>query len=296
MIKRLFLLLLVLTATPLLCSALIISWYIVRSDKVQNYADALGPSFVGAFAPDDLPLGEDLLVVSYNIRYAKEIEQAIEELKTSAELANADVVLLQEMDESATAEIADALDTNFVYFPAAIHANNGKNFGTAILSRWPLSDPEKIILPHASLGEEMIRTTTKATAEIHGQPVDLFSTHIETIVAPPWHRMNQVQTLADVSAETLPCAIVGGDFNTVFGPEISWMANTFEQAGFDHASAEVGPTVSRFNVDAAADHIFTRGFEVLEAGKENDASASDHLPVWVRLDPVCEAESVSETS
>jgi endonuclease/exonuclease/phosphatase (EEP) superfamily protein YafD len=33
------------------------------------------------------------------------------------------------------------------------------------------------------------------------------------------------------------------------------------------------------------DHIFSRGFEVLETGKVDEAGASDHKPVWAVLKP-----------
>jgi len=32
-----------------------------------------------------------------------------------------------------------------------------------------------------------------------------------------------------------------------------------------------------------ADHLFTRGFEVVGTGAAGDMTASDHLPVWARL-------------
>jgi endonuclease/exonuclease/phosphatase (EEP) superfamily protein YafD len=31
------------------------------------------------------------------------------------------------------------------------------------------------------------------------------------------------------------------------------------------------------------DHIFSRGFEVMSAGKVKEAKASDHIPVWTVL-------------
>jgi len=34
---------------------------------------------------------------------------------------------------------------------------------------------------------------------------------------------------------------------------------------------------------AAADHIFTWGFEVVDKGKVKDGRASDHYPIWVTL-------------
>ena len=42
-------------------------------------------------------------------------------------------------DEMGTAAIAETLGYNYVYFPAAVHVESGQNFGTAVLSRWPLS-------------------------------------------------------------------------------------------------------------------------------------------------------------
>ena len=37
------------------------------------------------------------------------------------------------------------------------------------------------------------------------------------------------------------------------------------------------------NTHCAADHIFTRGFEVKGRGTLYEALASDHFPLWVEL-------------
>ncbi len=260
-----------------------------RMERAHNYDDPAAPRFEGMFAPANTgtPSDDDLLVVSYNIRYAEQIDRAISDLQTIAPLPEADLLLLQEMDEDGTAVIAEALGYNYVYFPAAIHAESGQNFGTAILSRWPLRAAEKLILPHRSVGSGMNRTATRATVELDGRDVVVYSAHTETILSLPWHRLNQFGAIAQDVAGNGRCAIVGGDFNTVFSREVDWLAGTFGAAGLTHATAGVGSTITRFNIDAAADHIFARGFTVNAAGKVDTATASDHKPVWARLTLAC---------
>ena len=61
------------------------------------------------------------------------------------------------------------------------------------------------------------------------------------------------------------------------------IAELYAAHGLDHASQAAGPTLTRLGVRVPADHLFTRGFEVVGTGAAGDMTASDHLPVWARL-------------
>lgn len=78
--------------------------------------------------------------------------------------------------------------------------------------------------------------------------------------------------------------IIGGDFNTVTGWGIKSLAQRYAARELNHDSADLGPTYTRFGLrPSATDHIFSRGFDRLDAGVLWDVTASDHFPVWVRL-------------
>lgn len=251
--------------------------------QTENYTDPAGPLITGRLAPDPPPAVDELVVVTYNLRYGEAISETITAFQTIEPLPAADFILLQEMDESGVIGLARALGYDYVYAPASV-AEDGDDFGNAILSRWPLSDARKIVLPglHPLSGQQ--RTATRATARVGGAEVLVYATHIEIATAPVALRVGQMAAvLADVpdGAERV---IIGGDFNVVTGAGVATLAEQYAAAGLDHATPGLGPTLTRFGVrPSAADHLFTRGFDVLEAGVLGDVSASDHFPVWARL-------------
>ena len=77
-----------------------------------NYADPLGPRFSGSYAEPAGAPPDALSVASYNIQYARNVPQAIADLRALEPAL--DVLLLQEMDEAGTEQIARALALNYV--------------------------------------------------------------------------------------------------------------------------------------------------------------------------------------
>lgn len=250
---------------------------------VHNYVGRQTPLYTGRFASPQSQQDTDIVIVSYNLRYAEAIDAAGSAFTETAPLNEADIILLQEMDESGTADLARRLGTNYVYYPASI-APDGDNFGNAILSRWPLQEPKKLILPglHPLTGQQ--RTATRATVRMGQEDIVVYSTHLEVATAPPAMRAAQVRAILADIPEDAPLVVIGGDFNTVTGRGVDTLAANFETADMDHHTADLGPTFTRFGIKpSATDHIFSRGFELNDAGVLYEVSASDHFPVWVRL-------------
>ena len=48
---------------------------------------------------------------------------------------------------------------NDVYFPSTVHPMSHRDFGTAVLSPWPLDEARTILLPHAAFGTRARRAT-----------------------------------------------------------------------------------------------------------------------------------------
>jgi endonuclease/exonuclease/phosphatase family metal-dependent hydrolase len=249
------------------------------------YEASDGPKFEGHFAGDPLPSPEHIKVVSYNINLGLAIPQAIDAFQCHAPLQDADVILLQEMDEAGSEQMARALGCNFVYFPGSV-ARHGRNFGNAILTRWRLSAPHKLILPYRHPINGVLRLAVRANVRIGDLDALVYSVHTETYTVPPFHRKAQVQAILDDIGEDAEFVIAGGDFNTVSGSSIRGIRQRFAGIGMARSSAGAGPTVAKFGTrPSAADHIFTRGFRKVASGKVEDAAASDHFPLWVTLRP-----------
>jgi len=250
------------------------------------YTDPEGPYYEGAYCEVDPEFTGSIKVISYNIKLGQEIERAISELTGVPELCRADIILLQEMDAEGTEKIAEELEYNYVYFPAAVHAKHGREFGNAILTRWPITDSWKLLLPHQDPVRKNRRIAAVATIAIEEYEILTYSVHTEMAWLALDERIAQVDSIMRSVAEIYPHVVIGGDFNTESAYYVGVAEDLFDGAGFVRASKGVGPTAKADPiglVDLRFDHIFARGFSVLDKGKVDGMQASDHLPIWVEL-------------
>jgi endonuclease/exonuclease/phosphatase family metal-dependent hydrolase len=215
---------------------------------------------------------DSIRVVTFNVKYARHIDQAITLLRSTAALQNADIITLQEMDESGTRRIAEALTMSYVYYPATIE--HRRDFGNAVLSRWPIVADEKIVLPHHARFIGTQRIATAATINVRGMPLRIYSVHLATrMEIGPGSRRDQARTvLADAAA--YPRVVIAGDMNS------RGIGRTFRAAGFLWLT-ERNPRTHMFG---NWDHIFLKGLapgDSLGTGVARDTiGASDHRPVW----------------
>jgi endonuclease/exonuclease/phosphatase family metal-dependent hydrolase len=243
----------------------------------RNYPGADGPRYGGRPAVEhvtDPAIVDTIRVVSFNIAFGRRADSAITLLKSNPALRGADVILLQEMDAEGTERVARALDLWYVYYPAIFSLRTRRDFGNAVLSRWPIVEDRKIVLPHVSRYARTQRTATAATLSIRGSRVRVYSTHLSTIAdMGTAARRDQLRAiLAD--AEHYPRVIVGGDLNS------SSVGRVAREMGYGWPT-ERGPHTTR---GARWDHIFLKGLSspaTDAAGTVLDVrGASDHRPVW----------------
>jgi endonuclease/exonuclease/phosphatase family metal-dependent hydrolase len=247
--------------------------------QTSNLLHPLTPKFQGSYAQPIAAADQPtrLRVVTFNIKLADQIDRAIEVLR-SPELRNADVISLQEMDESGTEKIARALKLNYVYYPGSIHPVRHRYFGPALLTPWPIVESRKILLPYEAPIRHQRRTATAATLSVSGSCLRVYATHLETqIRAAPHDRERQVDAiLSDASGSRCP-VVIAGDFNS------KGIGNYLKQNGYVWPTRDVGPTITWFSWD----HIFAKGLAVPDsasAGKVREVhGASDHRPVWASL-------------
>jgi endonuclease/exonuclease/phosphatase family metal-dependent hydrolase len=243
----------------------------------RNYTSAEGPRYVGgpeATRSPDRRAITDLRVVSFNIAFGVQVDSAIALLAAEPALREADVILLQEMDEVGTRRVAEALSLGYVYYPSVFHLRTRRHFGNAVLSRWPIVEDKKIILPHLSRLARTQRIATAATILVGQTPVRVYSTHLATPTdISPAARRNQLRAiLAD--AAHYRHVVLGGDMNDY---AIGFLAH---EMGYSWPTRR-GPPTTRYG---RWDHIFFRGLTSPDTGGSGtlpDAGgASDHLPVW----------------
>ena len=200
------------------------------------------------------------------------------------DLADADILLLQEMIPSSVQKIAADLDYNYIFYPAVLHPILNANFGNAVLSKWPITFDENIIFPPIR-EKNRHRVAVAAKLKINGRDVLVYSLHMGVFMKPR-QRSRQIQGILDVIDQDIEYCIIAGDFNTIKKKDRNEIIKTFSQAGFKHATSNVDWTYKHWyfmNYKSVFDHIFVRGLKILRSGKVDDRTPSDHLPVWMEF-------------
>ena len=252
--------------------------------SMKNYIEPEGPSSTGDYVQTSPAPTDTIKVVSYNIRYGEKIEEAMDELSERKPLFGPDIVLLQEMDGEGVESIARRFNFNYVYFPVSVHKKHDKDFGNAILSKWPIKDEKKVILPYEHPFSKQRRIAAVATIEIGDRDILAYSVHTETFWLSHRKRIAQIDSLIRSVPTQFEYVVIGGDFNTSFSNTLREMDRLFNEDGFIRASKGTGFTAREgpFGVvELELDHIFTRGMTVIDAGKVEATVASDHFPIWL---------------
>lgn len=242
----------------------------------SDFQDPAGPRYAaGAPVKCRAAASDTLRIVSFNIAFSREIDRALEVFASEPALHCADIILLQEMDATGTAKIASSLGMQFVYYPALFHRKAKKEFGNAVLARWPIVGDTKIRLPHGSRFAGTHRTATAATVRIRDTLVRVYSTHLGTPAdISPAARRTQLRTII-ADATPYRHVIIGGDMNS------SVVGGVAAEAGYVWPTGS-GPWTTSFG---RWDHVYLRGLAIPDSGStgtvRNARGSSDHLPIWV---------------
>jgi endonuclease/exonuclease/phosphatase family metal-dependent hydrolase len=248
--------------------------------NVVNYTDPAGPRFAVQGQP--AARRHALKVVTFNIRYSREIDSAIAVLMQDEALRDADIIALQEMDEDGVQRIASALGMSYAYYPAVHHPVDQKDFGPALLARWPIEDDRKVILPHLSLSRHAQRVAVTGRVNVGGQMVQLYAVHLANSLEVSYGgQKDQLDALLnDADSVGLP-VIIAGDFNSYD------VAGEALHRGYSWPTSGVVASHHGLRLD----HVLYRGLGTApdSAAVVHDVrGASDHHPVWAMV-PVKQA-------
>lgn len=242
----------------------------------RNYPDETGPRYAGGPSEASAtPLDTTRLkVVSFNVEFSLRVDGAVALLATDSVLKDAGVILLQEMNEKATRQVAQTLGLWYVYYPAIYHFRTDQLFGNAVLSRYPIVEDRKIVLPHVSRFVRTQRTATAVTIQVGSQRLRVYSTHLGTPTdIGAGARRDQLRTILR-DAERYARVIVGGDMND------ATVGRVVREMGYAWPTEHEHPTSQLGRLD----HIFLKGLrspDSAAAGAVLDVRGiSDHLPVW----------------
>lgn len=269
-------------AVPLVLLLLLL-WLLVSRRPIGDYSDPHKPFYEGYYADAQGRFDGKLRVVTWNLHYAEKQDQAIATLENVQELQDADVLLLQEMDIDGVETLAQRLHYNYIFYPAAIHRQRREEYGNAILSKWPLSHPAKIVLPNWLPDWLQSRNAARATISIGIREILVYSVHLDTTwIIPKWVESQGEFLIEEVGKEN-NLVILGGDFNTWTPGSIATLENGLRKVGLERVTKGMGYTFESSGLRLTLDHIFSGDVLDYQAGVYRQTDASDHYPVWVDM-------------
>lgn len=242
-----------------------------------DYQSVAGPRYAGIHpaALDRCAVPCSLRIVSFNSEFARDIDGAIALFASDPALGSADVILLQEINAAGTQKFARALGRSYVYYPAIFHRRTRRDVGNAVLSRWPIVDDAKLVLPHPSRYARTHRIATRVTLRVGASLVRVYSTHLGTIAdIGSGRRRDQLRFIFADAAEH-PFVVVGGDMNDA---SVGLIA---PEAGYTWPTRR-GPRTHRLG---RWDHVYLKGLKSPDTAASGTVlrsrGVSDHRPVWV---------------
>jgi endonuclease/exonuclease/phosphatase family metal-dependent hydrolase len=235
------------------------------------------PPGIEAIACRKLQESVDVRVVSFNTHRSF---GGIATVTSEIRALDPDIVLLQEVDRfhgrtggvDQAAYFAEALGMEASFSPNVVQGRG--QYGTAILSRFPILDSGRFALPHGAGGEQ--RGLQWAGLDIGGQEVRVYNTHLQNKIVGL--REAQARHVAGILAGEEQPTILGGDMNATantptLGPLLSRLVDAWAVAG--SGPDGTGPNGSRIDFVMASPTLEPRGAQVLRS------SVSDHARVIV---------------
>ena len=245
----------------------------------------------------------EIKIVSYNIRWrgGDDLRQLIKLLREDRDIGQASIIGLQEVDRNRertkhtnTARLmAEELGMYYAWAapppPFVLDEKKKKKrkepeeeTGVAILSPYPLTDVERIVLPHEG-PDGRRRAAVGATVLVGGRTVRVYSVHAETRIDSE-KKLEQLRAVLDALARhtKIDGAVVLGDFNTWKGGEVDGTERMFKQAGFQTPFPKQRPTWKGYLIfELKLDWIWLRGLQATASGITHRIDLSDHWPLWL---------------
>jgi len=243
------------------------------------------------------PLAGEFRVVSYNIRWRSgdDLKKLIQLFREDAEIGNATVLALQEVDRNkkrsgktnAAKLLAEELGLYYAWAaPPAAKQNEEEETGVALLSVYPLSKIHRIVLPNEGPNHRR-RVALGASIQMGNLEVRIYSAHAETRISmdKKLEQMNALLVDLKQHAPNSPVVIMG-DLNT-------WQRNAgrktmklFTNAGFSTPFGSQTTFLRKIffvPINLRLDWIWLRGLEAINFGIDRKITISDHFPLWATL-------------
>jgi endonuclease/exonuclease/phosphatase family metal-dependent hydrolase len=255
------------------------------------FLSALGLAWLpGCNSPDITPVV--LRVMTYNIHHAEGLDGKVdlERIANVIRQSNADIVALQEVDKNTRrtggidmpADLARRTGMNIV-FGANLDNYQGGQYGTAILSRFPIESHENHLLKQTREGEQ--RGVLQAVLAVNQGQLLFICTHLDHTGDPAERLFSETQ-FADLFARHtgLP-ALLCGDFNDTPASELHKRLSKKWTDAWSIAGKSNGFTMGSANPTRRIDYIWLsskKNFRVRWVDVPR-SEASDHLPLVAEI-------------
>lgn len=262
---------------------------------------ALMLGLLGYSAPADAAPRKDfaLNVLSYNIHHGAGEDGVLDLNRIAAEIraTGADVVGLQEVDRywgarsdwaDQGAELARLLGYHLAYGANLDEAppegrTERRQYGTAILSRYPIVASENIPLtsiPYPTRPTEQ-RGLLTATINVRGAFVQVWNTHLDHQRSA--QRISQVREILARVEDPVRPVVLTGDLNAVpDSPEMALLRTRFTDS-FRELGRDDAYTYPADAPDRRIDYVLHAGSVRTLSGEVRNTPFSDHLGVLTRL-------------
>lgn len=239
----------------------------------------------------------EIKIISYNIRWrsGEDLKKIVKLLHEDPEIGSASILALQEVDRNKkrsgrnnTAKmIADELSMYYAWAaPPAPKPTDEEETGVAILSVFPLTEVERIVLPHAGPNRRR-RVAIGATVEMENRRWRVYSAHAETRLGFDKKLEQFKAILTDLARypADMP-AVIMGDFNTWEPGKHGKVAKLFTEAGMKTpfgGQKTFRRKVLLVPIEFRLDWVWLRGLEPVTFGIDRDVEISDHWPLWTNV-------------
>lgn len=257
----------------LLFTSLLLAWRY----HIVNYKDSKGHMLQGIYADSSQAFDGTMHVVTWNLHFGENLDKIIATLENTKELQESDLLLLQEINAEGVDRIASELHYNYIYYPTVFSRRRQGEYGIAILSKWPLTDPERILLPNWLPSWVENRFAEKAVAIVNGKNITVYNTHLDLAWMEPQGKF----LTSEMDKQDSPI-ILGGDFNTWRPWSITYLEDLMKGVGLLRLTKESGYTFEVSGLKFTLDHIFSEELDYT-SGVYRQTNASDHYPVWVEI-------------
>jgi endonuclease/exonuclease/phosphatase family metal-dependent hydrolase len=267
----------------------VIAGFLGRGDLlVDELPEAQRPSNLATLegSPRDQTLGNEISILSYNIKRAERIDEVAASLVAAVDVFRPEVVLLQEAPPEFV-EHAESVFRQRSVFYAPFHQVETPDrryrfhrYGQIIATSVPMLHHEVIELPTvnaSTLGEghTMKRVALYVELSIRdGRIAGLINTHYEPFTYPKRRLPQYAAVLERLAERNTDVDLICGDLNPTLGRRSERGMSLLESLGYENAFASHRRTL---------DTCFAIGHTKILAAEMLEQRGSDHRPIIVRV-------------